>query len=114
MMSAIPDDRAREIADAIDAYDQEIADLQSGKRDTYQSLREELEAQGIAKDRVKLEIDALKSAIAIRRKRAKDAAAVEEKDALTDVYLVALSNAPRATHVRVQHAAPSVNPLAAE
>lgn len=91
--------RARSIADAIDAYDAEIAALQEGKRDTFADLRTELESNGLDRATVRAEIASLKAAIAIRAKRRKDDAA-EEREALTDDYLDALTCAPRATHAR--------------
>lgn len=93
--------RARSIADAIDAYDDEIAKLQGGKRDTFADLRAELESNGLDRATVRAEIASLKAAIAIRAKRRKDDAA-EEREALTDDYLSALTCAPRATYARTR------------
>lgn len=91
--------KARSIADAIDAYDEDIAALQEGKRDTFASLRADLESAGFDRATIKAEIAALKAAITIRAKRRKDDAA-EDREALTDSYLEALAGAPRATHAR--------------
>lgn len=91
--------RARSIADATDAYDAEIAKLQEGKRDTFEDLRTELGSNGLDRATVRAEIASLKAAIAIRAKRRKDDAA-EEREALTDDYLDALTCAPRATYAR--------------
>lgn len=91
--------RARSIADAIDAYDAEIAKLQEGKRETFADLRAELESNGLDRATVRAEIASLKAAISIRAKRRKDDAA-EEREALTDDYLDALTCAPRATYAR--------------
>lgn len=103
--------RARSIADAIDAYDDEIAKLQEGKRDTFADLRAELESNGLDRATVRAEIASLKAAIAIRAKRRKDDAA-EEREALTDDYLSALTCAPRATcaHEATSFPAPSPQP----
>lgn len=98
----LTNDRARTIADAIDAYEDEIATLQSGKRDTYADLRTELMAQGLSKDAVSVEIAALKSAIALRRKRRTDPEAIDEKEAATAEYLSAIDAPSRA---RVAHGA---------
>lgn len=89
-------EKARSIADAIDAYDEDIAALQEGKRDTFASLRIELEDAGFDRATIKAEIAALKAAITIRAKRRKDDAA-EDREALTGSYLDALVRAPRAT-----------------
>ena len=101
--------RARSIADAIDAYDAEIATLQEGKRDTFADLRTELESNSLDRATVRAEIASLKAAIAIRAKRRKDDAA-EEREALTDDYLTALTCAPRATHVREATEYPATSP----
>lgn len=95
----IDPDKARSIADAIDAYDEDIAALQEGKRDTFASLRADLEAEGLDRASIKAELAALKAAITIRAKRRKDDAA-EEREALTETYLDVLAGAPRATHTR--------------
>lgn len=94
----IPASRAREIADAIDAYDADIKVLQDGKRDTFGEVRGELEGLGLDKANVRLEMAALKAAIVKRAKRRDDAESVEERDALTDSYLDLIEGpAPRAT-----------------
>jgi hypothetical protein len=91
--------RAREIADAIDALDADIKVLQDSKRDAFGDVRAELEALGLDKANIRLEMAALKAAIAKRAKRREDADAVEERDALTDSYLDLIEGpAPRATH----------------
>lgn len=92
-------DKARSIADAIDAYDEDIAALQEGKRDTFASLRTELEEAGLDRATIKAEIAALKAAITIRAKRRKDDFA-EDREVLTESYLDAIAGAPRATRTR--------------
>jgi hypothetical protein len=57
----------KSLADAIDAYDEEIAAYQSGKRDTFQVYRQQLVAAGFDKDAVKAEIEAAKKAIRRRQ-----------------------------------------------
>lgn len=90
---------ARRVADAIDAYDADIKVLQDGKRDTFGEVRAELEALGLDKANIRLEMAALKAAIAKRAKRRIDAEAADERDALTDSYLDLIeAPAPRATH----------------
>lgn len=95
----ISPDKARSIADAIDAYDEDIAALQEGKRATFASLREELEAEGLDRAEVKAEIAALKAAITIRAKRRKDDTA-EDREALTETYLEALAGVARGARTR--------------
>lgn len=95
----ISPDKARSIADAIDAYDEDISALQEGKRDTFTSLREELEAEGLDRAEVKAEIAALKAAITIRAKRRKDDTA-EDREALTETYLEALAGVARGARTR--------------
>lgn len=90
--------KAREIADLIDAYDADIAKLQEGKRETFEGLRTELAAEGYASANIKLDVAALKAAIAKRAKRRKDADADQERDALVESYLDAIeAPARRAT-----------------
>jgi hypothetical protein len=91
--------RAREVADAIDAYDEQIKDLQDGKRETFASLRAELEDLGLDRANIRDEMAALKAAIVKRAKRRTDADAVDERDAMTDSYLDLIErSAARATH----------------
>lgn len=90
--------KAREIADIIDAYDDDIAKLQEGKRETFEGLRTELASEGHLSASIKLDVAALKAAIAKRAKRRKDAEGVQERDALVESYLDAIeAPAPRAT-----------------
>lgn len=94
----IAPDHVRSIADAIAAYDADIAALQEGKRDTFETLRADLRAGGHDSVAIKLEVAALKAAIAKRAKRIKDADAVQEHDALAESYLdVIEAPASRAT-----------------
>ena len=95
--------KALSIADAIDAYDADIATLQEGKREIFAELRADLEEFGFDRATIKAEVAALKAAITIRAKRRKDDEA-EEHEALTDSYLGAIACAPRATHVREEAA----------
>jgi hypothetical protein len=96
----------KSLADTIDEYDAEIADLQSGKRDTFNSYRADLVAAGLSKDAVKAEIEAAKKAI--RRRQiiaAKSVEVVEEADALAEEIFeeITASRAPRATRVETPH-----------
>lgn len=91
----------KSLADTIDAYDDEIASLQSSKRDTFQAYREQL-ADLMGKDEVKVEIEAAKAAIKRRRAiREKGEEVVEHKDALVDEIFeeITATRAPRATRV---------------
>lgn len=99
---SLPDERVRQIAAAIDAYDETIATGNEGKKDTFASVREELEALGLERTAITAQLAAFKAAIAKRRKRAKDADAVDERDALTDDYLDVLERRP--SHVHDAHA----------
>lgn len=90
---------ARQVADVIDVYDADIKVLQDGKRDTFGEVRAELEALGLDKATIRLEMAALKAAIVKRAKRRVDAEAADERDALTDRILDLIeAPAPRATH----------------
>lgn len=91
----------KSLADTIEEYDTQIADLQAGKRDTYQAYRDEIGAL-MGKDAVKIEIEAFK--VALKRRNAiakKGEQTVEEKDALADEIFAEISgsNARRATRV---------------
>lgn len=104
-MKREPDDSAvrltrKSLADTIDGYDNEITALQTSKRETFDAYREQLASLG--KDRVKAEIEAVKSAIRRRRAIGKTSeAAVEAKDALADeVFTEITARAPRATYAR--------------
>lgn len=105
-MTRLTDERAREIADTIDAYDQQLADAQEGKRETFQTLRIELENLGLDKTAVKTELDGLKRAIKLRQLRTRNPEKldqVEAAEALAVEYLDRIdgaSRAPRATYAR--------------
>jgi dGTP triphosphohydrolase len=106
-MTSLPDQRAREVADLIDEYDQQIKDLQDGKRETFISVRAELENMGLSRPNVAAEIAALKSAIAARRKRREATPEQEEREHLTEEYLTIIeARAPRATRVATSVPAP--------
>lgn len=92
----------KSLADTIDEYDAAIADLQSSKRDTFNSYRADLTASGMPKEAIKAEIEAAKKAI--RRRQiiaAKSAEVVEEADALAEEFFEEITavRAPRATRV---------------
>lgn len=90
----------KSLADEIDIYDQQIADLNTGKRDCFTAYRAQLEADGMDKANIKAEVEAVKAAIKRRRAVAKDADEAAEKDALADeVFEEITANAPRTTRV---------------
>lgn len=76
--------RRRAVADAIDALDNEIATLQDSKRDTFEDYRDKLAAEGMRDGEIKVEIKALKKAIARRRALISKPAEVEEFDEKVD------------------------------
>lgn len=92
----------KSIADHLDSYDDEIATLQEGKRETLADYRQQLADAGMSKGGIKAEIEALK--VAMRRRRAiakKGEEVVEEADVLADeIFAEITSRAPRATRVR--------------
>lgn len=92
----------KSIADHLDSYDDEIAQLQASKRETLDDYRHQLAETGMTKPQIKSEIDALKIAMRRRRAIAKTSeTAVEEADALADeIFAEITSNARRATRVR--------------
>lgn len=90
------------LADEIDTYDQSIADLNKGKKDCFDAYRDQMIKAGVAKENVRKEIEAVKAAIRRRRAAAKDAVAVEEKDALVDEIFAEISAAARAPRARVE------------
>lgn len=92
----------KSIADHLDSYDDEIAELQAGKRDTLNDYRHQLAAAGMTKQQIKSEIEALKIAMRRRRAIAKTSETeVEEADALADeIFAEITARAPRATRAR--------------
>ena len=92
----------KSIADHLDSYDDEIATLQEGKRETLADYRQQLADAGMSKGGIKAEIEALK--VAMRRRRAiakKGEEVVEEADVLADeIFVEITARAPRATRVR--------------
>ena len=92
----------KSIADHLDSYDDEIATIQEGKRETLADYRQQLADAGMSKGGIKAEIEALK--VAMRRRRAiakKGEEVVEEADVLADeIFAEITSRAPRATRVR--------------
>lgn len=87
----------KSLADEIDQYDQQIADMNSGKKDCFDAYRNQLIDAGVAKPNIKIEIEAVKAAIKRRRASEKDPTALEEKDALTDeiFWEITSAHAPR-------------------
>ncbi|MDK4703875.1 hypothetical protein PH562_16610 [Rhizobium sp. CNPSo 4062] len=84
------------LANEIDEYDQQIADMNTGKRDCFDAYRAQLVAGGMDKTNIKTEIEAVKAAIKRRRAAKKDPMAVEEKDALIDEIFEEITTSPRA------------------
>ncbi|MGA0595640.1 hypothetical protein [Enterovirga sp. CN4-39] len=104
-MMGLSAERAREIADTVDAYDQQLADAQEGKRETFETLRNELANAGMDKQAVKNVIAAFKRAIRVRQMRRsapEKLSAEEEREALALEYLdlIDAARAPRATYAR--------------
>jgi len=93
----------KSLADEIDTYDQSIADLNVGKKDCFDAYRDQMVAAGVAKANIKAEIEAVKAAIRRRRAVAKDAFAVEEKDALVDEIFHEITASPRAPRAHVEN-----------
>lgn len=90
----------RTLADEIDKLDEQIAELQREKSEFYASYRASLETKGEHKDKIKLELAAVKVAIRHRQKLAKDRDAVEEKDDLAAAILDEITGTPVATRTR--------------
>jgi hypothetical protein len=84
------------LANEIDEYDQQIADMNTGKKDCFDAYRAQLVASGMDKENIKTEIEAVKAAIKRRRAAKKDPMAVEEKDALIDEIFEEIMMSPRA------------------
>lgn len=84
------------LANEIDEYDQQIADMNTGKKDCFDAYRAQLVASGMDKANIKTEIEAVKAAIKRRRAAKKDPMAVEEKDALIDEIFEEITTSPRA------------------
>jgi hypothetical protein len=94
-----------EIADAVDALDADIADLQEAKRNLFASYRAECECEhAMDKDAVKAEIAALKAAIRRRQKAVADPDAEQAVDLADEIFAEISAPAPRATHVREEAA----------
>lgn len=92
----------KSIADHLDSYDDEIAELQNGKRDMLNDYRAQLAGLGMGKAQVKAEVDALKSAMRRRRAIAKKGEdEIEQADALADeIFVEITARAPRAMRAR--------------
>lgn len=91
----------KSLADHLDSYDDEIAELQKSKRMMFDDYRAQLVGLGWGKQAIKAEVEGLK--VAMRRRRAVRKAgdeAVEEADAIADEIFVEITRAPRATHAR--------------
>lgn len=87
----------KSLADTIDAYDDQIAELNKSKRETYDAYRDQMVDARLTKPEIKAEIEAVKVAIKRRRESLKDSNALIEKDALVDEVFAEITRAPRAT-----------------
>lgn len=77
----------RTLADNIDGLDDQIAELQREKSEFYAAYRAQLETAGEHKDKIKLELAAVKVAIRHRQRLARDHDAAIEKMDLADAIL---------------------------
>lgn len=104
----------KSIADHLDSYDDEIAELQDSKREMLADYRQQLADAGMGKAQIKAEIEALKTAMRRRRAIAKKGnETVEEADALADeIFVEITARAPRA--MRVASAVPDHDPVTGE
>ena len=91
-MSEIAGDQLRSIVERIERLDEEIAALNSDKKDVYS------EAKGNG-----LDVGVIKEIIKIRRK---DPAELSEREVLLDLYMRALDGTPVATRVQVYEGRP--------
>jgi hypothetical protein len=93
----------KSLADAIDTLDDQIAELQSEKAETFAAYRAQLEHGGAGKSQVKVELAALKAAIRQRRKLTDDREHTEQLDALSDEILCEIATGTvRATRTRTR------------
>lgn len=89
----------KELADIVDTYDRDIAQLQESKREAYQDYRRQL-AQVMGEGDVKSEVEAFKLALKRRNAIMKNGATViEEKDARVKEILGDITGTSLATHV---------------
>lgn len=96
-MTELAAPRCREIADAVDALDQAIADLNAQKAEIWADARDELKGLGLDASRIRTTLAGLKGAIARRRALRENPDRVEERDAAIDAMLFLIT--PRAcTH----------------
>ena len=92
----------RSLADTIDAYDEQIADLNKSKRETFDAYRDQMVAALLTKPEIRAEIEAVKAAIKRRRESVKDEHALIEKDELIDEVFHEITRAPRATRENIE------------
>ena len=88
----------KQLADAIDALDVDIAELNAAKADAYATYRADLE-NALTKAAARQELAATKAAIAKRRKMKADAQAVMDADTLADEILAEIMDLP---HMRTR------------
>jgi prophage antirepressor-like protein len=82
------------VADAIDDYDDQLADLQEMKKAVYQNYRAALASRGFSKLAISAEVSTLKLAIRQRRNIEKDAEAAKARRGLFDEILTEITAAP--------------------
>lgn len=92
----------KSLADIIDAYDDQISELNKSKRETFDAYRDQMIAERRTKPEIKIEIEAVKAAIKRRREAAKDEHALIEKDELIDEVFHEITRAPRATRENIE------------
>lgn len=90
------------LADEIDLLDADIKVLNDSKTASFTAYREQLVAAGVAKENVKKEIEAAKTAIKRRRATTKDEDAVLETEALVDEIYHEITTKSRAPRTRVE------------
>jgi hypothetical protein len=79
------------LADEIDRVNDELAELQTAKREIFDAYREQLKARGKHDTDIKLEIAAIKAAIRQRRALALDPFGVEAHDTLVTQILTEIT-----------------------
>jgi len=84
----------RQVADAIDDLDDQLADLQEVKKAVYQNYRAALASRGYGKDAIKAEAATLKLAIRQRRNIEKDPEAAKARRGLFDEILTDITAEP--------------------
>ena len=105
----------KSLAEIIEGYDAQVAELQASKRTTYDDYRHDLAKSGYDKDAVKAEIEAFK--LALRRKanvkKTSDEAVAAQDELVDEIFAeITAARAPRAT--RVANPVPDHDPITGE